>query len=222
GDVVDLAGADACPPSWRAVRGSYVAVQAKIALRRRRERAGALVGTVAREPGLDPLSLTLDDLHRVFDDIQRGRVPSVVPVYCPIPTNFDPRLAPDGAQLLTACAVAPTTDVAFEDDEKAWIAPLLDAMDALVPGFRDDALFVDTIGVRALASWIGKRGGPAVSTGQTPDQVGGKRPHVRTPLRRVYVAGDAAGGRGVGTELAAQSAMECADAVLADVAAGVI
>src|SRR5262249_21009318 len=148
----------------------------------------------------------------------RGRVPKMIPIYCPIPTNFDPSLAPGGAQLLTACAVAPTTDVSFEDDEKKWIEAMLEAMDELVPGCRERALFVDTIGVRALASWTGKLHGPAVSTGQTPDQVGGRRPGVRTPLRRVYACGDGAGGRGVGTELAATSAMECADAVLADVA----
>src|SRR6185436_4369846 len=127
-----------------------------------------------------------------------------------------PSLAPGGAQLLTACAVAPTTNVAFEDEEKAWIEAMLVAMDQLVPGCRDQALFVDTMGVKALASWIGKLHGPAVSTGQTPDQVGARRPGVRTPLPRIYAAGDGAGGRGVGTELAAQSAIECADAVLAD------
>ena len=85
-----------------------------------------------------------------------------------------------------------------------------------MPGCLDGALFVDTMGTEALASWIGKAGGPAVSTGQTPDQVGRRRPPVRTPLHGLYVCGDAAGGRGIGTELACQSAMECVDAVLED------
>jgi hypothetical protein len=55
-----------------------------------------------------------------------------------------------------------------------------------------------------------------VSTGQTPDQVGKKRPSVQTPLRGLYLAGCNAGARGVGTELAAASAMECVDRILAD------
>jgi len=224
-DIVRLVGPERFPAAYRArvdgLRGSYVAVQAKIALRRRREHVGAVVGSAMRG-GLDPWSLTLDDYRRIFADVDRGRVPQVVPIYCPIPTNFDPALAPAGMQLLTACAVAPTTDRRFEDDEKAWIAAMLAALDEMIPGCRDDAVFVDTIGVKALASWIGKTHGPAVSTGQTPDQVGGRRPGVRTPLGRLYVAGDAAGGRGVGTELAAQSAIECAEAVVADVRAGVV
>jgi len=222
--VTRLVGADAFPNDYvervRAVRGSYIAVQCKIALRRQHVRAGSIVGAVAREPGLDPWALTLDDFRAMFDEVEAGRVPVMVPIYCPIPTNFDPSLAPAGRQLLTACALAPTTDVAMEQDEQTWIDAMLAAMHQLVPGMDGDIEFVDTVGVRALESWIGKLHGPAVSTGQTPGQVGDRRPSVRTPVPGIYVAGDGAGGRGVGTELAATSGMECADALLADLAAG--
>jgi len=224
--VTRLVGEQALPTDYvdrvRAVRGSYIAVQCKIALRRPHVTAGSVVGAVSREPGVDPWSLTLDDFRAMFDDVEAGRVPTMIPIYCPVPTNFDPTLAPAGGQLLTACALAPTTDVSMEQDEKYWIDAMLEAMHQLVPTMRDDILFVDTMGVRALASWIGKLHGPAVSTGQTPGQVGARRPSVRTPLPGVYVAGDGAGGRGVGTELAAASGMECADAVLEDLAAGKI
>lgn len=64
--------------------------------------------------------------------------------------------------------------------------------------------------------WLGKAYGPAISTAQTPNQVGACRPSVTTPIRGLYLAGDNAGGRGIGTELAADSAMECAERVLAD------
>jgi prolycopene isomerase len=207
------------------IRKSYVAVQAKIALRRPLERAGCVVGGWARDAAFDPWNVTREDYRQTFRDLDAGRVPRVVPIYCPIPTNFDPSLAPGGAQLLTACAVAPTTDVPRPEDtrphardDRAFIGGLLDALRALVPGCLDDALFVDTMGTEALAAWIGKSGGPAVSTGQTPEQSGARRPKVRTPLNGLYVCGDAAGGRGIGTELACASAMECAEAVLDDFA----
>src|SRR5262249_54905514 len=151
----------------------------------------------------------------------------VVAVYCPIPTNFDESLAPPGAQLLTACAVAPCTDVKRPEDtrpharsDRAFIDGLLGALRALVPGALEEALFVDTMSTEALAAWIGKPGGPAVSTGQTPAQVGRARPTVRTPLPGLYVCGDGAGGRGLGTELPCQSAVECADALAADAMLG--
>lgn len=207
----------------QALKKSYVAVQAKVALPRRRERAGCIVGGWARDPDVDPWNISLDDYRRTFADLDAGRVPRVVPLYCPIPTNFDPSLAPAGAQLLTACAVAPTTDVPRPDDKKpharndrGFLEGLLGAMRALLPGALEDALFVDTMSTEALAAWIGKAGGPAVSTGQTPEQSGRNRPSVRTPLPGLYVCGDGAGGRGIGTELACQSAIECADALAAD------
>lgn len=224
--VLHVVGKEQFPDAYVArvasIRGSYVAVQCKIALARRHVGAGSIVGAVSRDPRLDPWSLTLDDFQRMFSSVEHGRVPVVVPIYCPIPTNFDPALAPAGTQLLTACAVAPTTDIPFEEEEKVWIQAMLRAMDELVPGMGPDTLFVDTLGVRGLAAWIGKLHGPAVSTGQTPAQVGHRRPPVRTPVRGVYAAGDAAGGRGVGTELATASGMECADAILADMASRVI
>jgi prolycopene isomerase len=226
-DLVRLVGATRLPDAFvaraRTIRKSYVAVQAKVGLRKKREQVGCVVGGWARDPAFDPWHITRDDYLEQFSHLDRGRVPKVVPVYCPIPSNFDPTLAPPGGQLLTACAVAPCTDVPRPEDtrphardDSAFIDGLLGAMQALMPGCLDDAEFVDTMGTEALAAWIGKAGGPAVSTGQTPDQSGARRPSVRTPLDGLYVCGDAAGGRGIGTELAAASAMECTGAVLAD------
>jgi prolycopene isomerase len=224
-DLLRMVGAEKFPAEFtsrvQSVRKSYVAVQAKVARSSKLESAGCIVGGWARDPKFDPWNVTRADYRQTFVDLDAGRVPSVVPVYCPIPTNFDPSLGP--GQLLTACAVAPCTDTPRPEDKKpnarndsAFIDGLLKAMDSLMPGVFDGALFVDTMGTEALASWIGKAGGPAVSTGQTPDQVGKKRPSVRTPLSGLYVCGDGAGGRGIGTELAAASGMECVDAVLAD------
>jgi prolycopene isomerase len=226
-DLVRLVGDDKLPAPFveraRAIRKSYVAVQAKVALKRRRERPGCVVGGWARQPGFDPMHVTREDYRAQFAALDSGQVPVVVPVYCPIPTNFDPTLAPDGGQLLTACAVAPCSDVPrpgdtrpHARDDRAFVGGLLRAMDDLMPGCIESAEFVDTMGVEALAAWIGKAGGPAVSTGQTPEQVGRARPPVRTPLTGLYVCGDAAGGRGIGTELAAASGIECVEALLAD------
>lgn len=196
------------------IRGSYIAVQAKIALKKKLIDAGALVGGVGEKVGL--LELTSGDLKNIFDSVVEGRVPPVIPFYCPVPTNFDPNLAPPGCQILTACAVAPTTDIALSDPGAAWEEALMRTIRGIVPGLDENILFVDRFSVEFIEHWIGKEFGPAVSTAQTPGQVGKNRPPVHTPIRGLYLAGCGAGGRGVGTELAAASAMECADRVLAD------
>ena len=191
-----------------------IAVQAKIALDRKLVDAGAVVGGVGQ--GIDLLRMGLSDMRAMYDEVQSGRIPPVVPFYMPVPTNFDPDLAPPGCQLLTVCALAPTTDVPLEDPGARWEEAKLNAVRQVVPGLDDHVLFIDRFSTKFIAHWIGKEHGPAISTGQTPGQVGRDRPPVWTPLRGLYVAGCGAGARGVGTELAAASAMACVDQICAD------
>ncbi|HSQ63549.1 MAG TPA: FAD-dependent oxidoreductase, partial [Polyangiaceae bacterium] len=199
----------------RRIRGSYIAVQAKIGLKKKLVGAGAICGGVGDD--VDLVTVGQGDLRRMFEAVEEGRVPSIVPFYCPVPTNFDPTLAPPGHQLLTACAVAPTSDVTLADPAPAWEEAMMRALERVVPGLRENAVFVDTFSVDFIEKWIGKEFGPAVSTGQTPDQVGRARPPVQSPLPGLYFAGCNAGARGVGTELAAASAMECVDRILVDI-----
>jgi phytoene dehydrogenase-like protein len=216
--VLHLVGRGHFPEAYAdraaAIRGSYIAVQAKIGLRKKLVDAGAIVGGVGES--VDLLDATTADMKSMFAAMRAGEVPAIVPFYCPVPSNFDPDLAPPGCQLLTVCAVAPTTDVALKDPGPAWEEAMLRAMRRVVPGLEESALFIDRFSVEFIEKWIGKEFGPAVSTAQTPDQVGDRRPPVFTPLPGLYLAGCGAGGRGVGTELAAASAMECADRVLVD------
>jgi prolycopene isomerase len=216
--VTRLVGEAHFPPEYvaraRSIKGSFIAVQAKIGLRKRLVSAGALVGGVGET--VDLLNLSTSDLKAMFESVAEGRVPPVVPFYCPVPTNFDPDLAPPGHQLLTVCALAPTSDVALTDPGPAWEEAMLRTMRRVVPGLDEHALFIDRFSVDFIEQWIGKEFGPAVSTGQTPDQVGKRRPPVFTPVRGLYMAGCSAGARGVGTELAAQSAIECVDRILVD------
>ncbi len=99
---------------------------------------------------------------------------------------------------------------------------MMHALRRVVPGLDEHTVFVDRFSVDFIEKWIGKEFGPAVSTAQTPDQVGKKRPSVCSPIPGLYFAGCNAGARGVGTELAAASAMECADRIAFDVGRDVV
>jgi prolycopene isomerase len=216
--TLSLVGGEHFPADYvdraRKIRGSYIAVQAKIGLTKPLVRAGCIVGGVGENVDLSGVSAS--ELRTMFSHVVDGRVPPIVPFYCPVPTNFDPGLAPPGHQLLTVCAVAPTTDVTLHDPPRAWEEAMLRTIRRVVPGLDEHVAFIDTFSVDFIERWIGKEFGPAVSTGQTPDQVGRRRPPVHTPVRGLYLAGCNAGARGVGTELAAASALECVDRVLAD------
>jgi prolycopene isomerase len=216
--VLRLVGPEHFPEAYVArvkrIRGSYIAVQAKIGLSKKLVSAGAICGGVGDD--VDIVSMSQRDLERMFAAITEGRVPPVVPFYCPVPTNFDPELAPPGHQLLTACAVAPTSDVTLSDAAPLWEEAMMRALRRVVPGLDESTVFVDTFSVDFIEKWIGKEFGPAVSTAQTPDQVGKNRPSVCSPVAGLYFAGCNAGARGVGTELAAASAMECVDRISLD------
>ena len=217
--VLRLVGASHFPESYvdrvKRIKGSYIAVQAKIGLKKKLVAPGAICGGVGDQ--VDMVSMSQTDLRRMFAALTEGRVPPIVPFYCPVPTNFDESLAPPGHQLLTACAVAPTSDVALDDPAPAWEDAMMRALGRVVPGLEENAVFVDRFSVAFIEKWIGKEFGPAVSTAQTPDQVGKNRPAVFAPIRGLYYAGCNAGARGVGTELAAASAMECVDRILFDI-----
>ena len=82
------------------------------------------------------------------------------------------------------------------------------------PSGLDDALvFAEWTPIPAVASWMGKGNRGAICTGQLPGQVGRDRLPVTTPVPGLFLCGDGAGGRGVGTELAAASAMEAVAAI---------
>ncbi|MCB0221725.1 MAG: NAD(P)/FAD-dependent oxidoreductase, partial [Chrysiogenetes bacterium] len=220
--VVHLTGRQAFPAGYvqraEEIKGSMIAVQAKIGLKKRVTKAGSIVGgTPLRLKGFDD-----ELLSQAFEELETGRVPSFTPIYAPVPSNYDPNLAPEGHQLITACSVAPTLDVELTDSPEKWIENMMRTLHEMVPGLEENTIFCDTFTVKNTADWIGKSNGAAVTTGQTPGQVGINRPGHRTPVRGLYLAGDCAGGRGVGTELACQSGMDCGDLLAQDRAAYVI
>ena len=156
-------------------------------------------------------------MKEMFAHLVRGEVPPIVPFYCPVPTNFDPEpraARPSAAHALRGRAhqrrraLVAARRVGRGDDAHHPSRRPRPRRARRCSSTRSTSSFIE--------SWIGKEFGPAVSTGQTPDQVGKKRPPVYTPLRGLYLAGCNAGARGVGTELAAASAMECVDRVLTD------
>lgn len=216
--VSSLVGEEHFPAPYvqrtKGIKPSWTAVQAKIAVSKRVIDAGSLVGGT-------PLKLDRKFnggfLQEAMGSLEEGRFSGFVPIYAPVPSNYDSDLAPPGCQIITAVAVAPTLDIELQDGEQRWIDGMMAALYEMVPDLKKNMLFVDTWSVKTLAAWIGKSNGSAITTSQTPDQVGLQRPAHRTPVRGLYIAGDCGGhARGVGTELACQSGMDCADELTSD------
>lgn len=206
---------DELPDAYRArvaaIRPSGNAHQLKLGLRRRLVDEGCLIAGVSlRGLTLDDLSIEL--MQDAVDAIDRGRVSDPLAIYAPVPTNYDPTLAPPGHQLIVASIYGPTRENPAHHPD-VWRARILEAFAQIIPGLEHELDFVEFTPVPGIGRWMGKSNNAAICNGQWPGQVGRDRLPVATPVPGIYLCGDGAGGRGIGTELAASSAMEAVRAI---------
>lgn len=193
------------------LQGSGNAHQVKLGLRRPLVDEGCLIGGVSLD-GLTLADLSIDLMRSTVAAIDVGRVSDPLAIYAPVPSNYDPSLAPPGGQLIVASIYgAIRTDPA--DPPERWRARALAALARIIPGLDDALVFAEFTPIAEVAGWMGKSNRGAICNGQLPGQVGRDRLPVATPIAGLYLCGDGAGGRGIGTELAAASAMEVVDAI---------
>jgi prolycopene isomerase len=216
-DLLALVDGAEVPAAYRAQVDALVpsgnAHQLKLGLARPLVSEGCLIGGVSLE-GLTLGDLSLDLMRRTVACIDAGRVSDPLAIYAPVPTNYDPSLAPAGGQLIVASIYGPVRpDPA--DPPARWRDRAMAAMRQIIPGLDDALVWSEWTPIAAIAGWMGKRNRGAICTGQVPGQVGRDRLGVATPVPGLYLCGDGAGGRGIGTELAAASAMETVAAIAA-------
>ena len=219
-DLLALTGEDELPAEWtqqaRAVRASGNAHQVRLGLARPLVDEGCLIGGVSLS-GLGLHDLSIDLMRRAVASIEQGRVSDPLAIYAPVPSNYDPSVAPPGCQLIIASIYGPSREDPA-DPPAVWRERSLHALARVIPHLEDELLFVEFMPVPAIGRWMGKQSNGAICNGQWPGQVGRDRLPVRTPMRGLYLCGDGAGGRGVGTELAASSGIEAAHQILAEAA----
>lgn len=120
-------------------------------------------------------------------------------------TNFDPSLAPEGRQILSF-----GTKCERDQNLSKWPEMMMAAMKEVFPDIERHVLWtrMDTPGT--VEHYAGEEGN-VIGIGQTVDQIHEKRPKHETPVQGLYLCSAEAGGHGIGTELAASSALELAE-----------
>lgn len=217
-DTLNMVGKEKFPHHFSdkisKIKGSLNAFQVKAVFKKPLLKSGCLIGGVSLD-GKELGDLTIPMLHSLTNKTIKGKVPDPLAIYAPIPTNYDSSLTKNGEQILTACIYGPTHPD-LQDPLDKWKERILQALSSIIPGFFEELIFFDFFDIETMGRWMGKKGNTAISTGQTPGQVGNERPSVRLPVNGLFACGDCAGGRGIGTELATQSAIECVDAIISD------
>ncbi|HUY00262.1 MAG TPA: NAD(P)/FAD-dependent oxidoreductase [Candidatus Deferrimicrobium sp.] len=158
------------------------------------------------------VQLTQTKFGPLADKGDEEKAPMAASYLMPIPSNMDPHLAPPGKQLIIVGTAAPP----FVKNWKRWTAIYYQDILSFYPELEDLAEFVDTTTPLDIVKYIGKEGGPVEGTALTPSQSGKNRISSELPIEGLYVVGDTAGvdTHGVGTQLAADSALKGADLIL--------
>lgn len=146
-----------------------------------------------------------ENSEKSFRDIDAGKPPKNMFLFIPIPSNLDPDLAPAGIQLLTIGTPCPNDP---NIDFQPWITQLKDNINRVFPNIFDKAMWVEITTPKDISNWTGRFGGGAIGLAQTPEQTGENRPSAISPIKGLYYVGADVQARGIGTELAADSAIK--------------
>ncbi|MDD1779447.1 MAG: FAD-dependent oxidoreductase [Candidatus Helarchaeota archaeon] len=124
------------------------------------------------------------------------------------PTNFDPGLAPQGNQsIYFAIFWTGSYPKLNQRETRRWGEVLLESLTECLPEIKGHVLWYRTDTPDLVEEYAGEAGN-IIGIGQTVEQIHERRPSQVTPIKGLYIVGAEAGGHGIGTELAAESALE--------------
>lgn len=146
-----------------------------------------------------------------FNALLKGEVPEEVFLFIPIPSNFDSNLAPKGKQLIIAGTAVIQEN--FEKNREKWITNSLISLEKIFPDLSKNLMWYDVSTPDNLANLGGKEAS-VIGLAQRVKQTGKDRLFPKLPMDGLYLVGGDAGGWGIGTELAAKSAIECSEIIL--------
>ncbi len=147
--------------------------------------------------------------------LEAGDIPQDPALYIVSPTVADPALAPPGKHLLLACAAVPPSLVHAEAARK-MSEVVARRMSELFPAITDHTIWQHGTSLEFISMMGGRGAGEAIGLAQRYDQDGPDRPDPRLPVEGLYAVGVDAGGMGIGTERAADSAMNVFELIASD------
>lgn len=198
--TVELVGRGGFDPAYLRAAESRRESEAFIAVKLLLDRGISRVRTpcLLRLPALPPQGM--------FDYLEDGSVPDDLFLFVTVPSRWDPSLAPPGKDLLLAGVPAPSSP-----EREGQCRLLLDRAGELLAEMfpevtegTEERLELRTADVSRLS---GRPTGECIGLAQEAGRSLHERPDQATPVEGLYLVGADAGGRGIGTEMAADSAL---------------
>lgn len=152
--------------------------------------------------------LVPSDFNRNMTDAMEGRIPDGVACMTICTSNIDPSLAPPGKQLMVTVSPGPPVEVGTVDWEP-WVENFKNQIEKyVVPGISKHTIFCEVATPDVIAKESGRIFGDAIGMAQSIDQTGENAPPLIAPVNGVYHVGADVGTKGIGTEMATQSALD--------------
>jgi len=201
----------------KSLKSSYSSITFKVALKKQ-----VIKDIAAMHLFYVKLSeLNADSLNKMWNEIDEGKIPYYSAFMAPITSNMDPSCAPKGKQLIILGGMAPAKLKPNTSKWKDWIDTYWEYVLELIPEIEGNIEFVDTTTPGDIIKFTGKDEAPVEGTALAylPGHSGKDRISSKIPnIKGLYVVGDTAGTdvHGIGTQLAANSALNCAKIIKND------
>lgn len=145
------------------------------------------------------------------------------PLYLAVPSLVDPSLAPADHHVLSLGTLVPSSRARYlferpgyrkSPEYKAWKAAMAEALigqaEKILPGLTSHVVIKDAATALTFERYALASEGAIYGIDQSPDQMGEYRPHFKTPIRGLYLAG-ASTFPGAGIEAVVISGVIAAD-----------
>jgi len=169
----------------------------------------------------EPMIIVYDpdaDLEAACASVEAGKVPDVkdLAILMPVVSNVDPDLAPPGKQLVLAGTLGGPPELKHADTWDRVLDLLDERILSLYPQMEKHIIRRIKTNPKTTAEIAGRETGDIIGLAQSFDQCGRLKPSPVTPVGGLYLVGCDAGGRGIGTEQAADSALKVNERILRD------
>jgi len=140
-------------------------------------------------------------------------------VYYEVPSNYDPKAAPEGKHILMTGSYCPAnpdmTKKEIQDWAEAGEQIIFKALPALEGAIERKELYTTRhVSTLTRDSVLPGQGGETIGLGQVIGQCGPYKPSITAPIQGLFYVGCDAGGAGVGTQQAIESGLKVADTVV--------
>jgi len=154
-----------------------------------------------------------------FLEAKAGKASREGVVYYEVPSNYDPKAAPEGKHILMTGSYCPANPDMAKKEIMEWAKAGEEIIFKAIPGLesaieRKELYTTKDVSTLTRDSVIPGHGGETIGLGQIVGQCGPNKPSIRAPIQGLFYVGCDAGGKGVGTQQAIESGMNVADAVI--------